>query len=648
MARHVMQDLGARRCTGGVEFAVWALKAADVEVVLFDGDASTSHRMAFAGGDVWRRVVPDVRDGQPYVFRIDGAEKADPRATALEHSAGRSLLDLAPYPWRCHDFRLPPWNELVLYQLHLASFPDKKPAPEDQLRDAVADLWYLEKLGVNAVQLLPTAEFPGDESCGYNPASVFAVESHYGGPRALKSFVDAAHARGIAVLLDVVINHLSPEGARSLWQFTRWQQPFVVAGEPGDGGGQFFYNDWRAYTPWGKRNRPDYGRQEVRDFLCDGVMSWLREFRVDGFRFDSVVNVRNVYGNDADPANDLGDGWRLLQRVNDAVGAEGRNALTIAEDLQDNAWITRETWAGGAGFGAQWDVRFFHALRETLETPIPAGRSMWRLADALSHRFGGDAFRRVVAVQTHDMAAAMNEKHRLAEVVGAGDTDRSWHAKKRCALGAAMTLTAPGIPMILQGDEILEWRQFGDRRSAHGIDWSRFCDKTITCRACMEQAGLCRTADGHFCGRTVECGECPELPGRCAPTGRFAGFAALHRDLIDLRLRRPETRGLRGQHLNVFHVNDRDKVIAYHRYGDDGGDAVVVLNFGEVAYPAYTIGLPLPGLWKVRFNGDSRWYDPSFGDHPSFDAWATDGSMDGLRYHGTFGLGPCSALVLCR
>ena len=154
-------------------------------------------------------------------------------------------------------------------------------------------LRYLEHLGVSAVQVMPPFEFAGDISWGYNPAHLFAIESAYGGPDAFKAFVREAHARGIAVIVDVVYNHLGPSDL-DLWRFDGWAE--------GDGGGIYFYNDIRGVTPWGA-TRPDYGRGEVRTFLRDSAMTWLEEFRCDGLRFDSTVHIRTTEGYPSTPGS---------------------------------------------------------------------------------------------------------------------------------------------------------------------------------------------------------------------------------------------------------------------------------------------------------------------------------------------------------
>ena len=174
---------------------------------------------------------------------------------------------------------------------------------------------------------MPPFEFAGDISWGYNPSHLFAIESAYGGPDAFKHFVREAHAHGIAVIVDVVFNHLGPSDL-DLWRFDGWAE--------GEWGGIYFYNDERAVTPWGA-TRPDYGRGEVRTFLRDSAMTWLEEFRCDGLRFDATVHIRTVEGYPARPGSvALPDGSSFLAWINDEIRARQPWKITIAEDLEDD------------------------------------------------------------------------------------------------------------------------------------------------------------------------------------------------------------------------------------------------------------------------------------------------------------------------
>ena len=171
----------------------------------------------------------------------------------MTNSVGNAVVyDPAAFDWTGDDFDMPTWDDTVIYEFHVGTFAGGDDHRGDFDR-AARRLPYLEDLGVSAVQVMPPFEFAGDVSWGYNPAHLFAIESGYGGPDAFKRFIRAAHDHGIAVIVDVVFNHLGPSDL-DLWRFDGWTSD--------DGGGIYFYEDERAITPWGA-TRPDYGRGEV-------------------------------------------------------------------------------------------------------------------------------------------------------------------------------------------------------------------------------------------------------------------------------------------------------------------------------------------------------------------------------------------------
>jgi 1,4-alpha-glucan branching enzyme len=600
--------MGATPYPGGVTFRVWAPFAASVAVTgTFNGRSPTADPLASEGNGHWSADVPGAAVGHEYRFVIDGSrERIDPRAKQVTHSAGQGVVADPAFGWQADDFAMPPWNELVIYQMHPGTFPDRPVGPAQEFAEIIKDLDYLVELGVNAIQLLPTGEFFGDVSWGYNPAHIFAVESSYGGPVELKRLIDAAHGKGLAVLLDLVYNHLGPQDlGDSVWQFDGWFGRF----EGDEMGGIYFYNDWRARTPWGHKNRPDYGRPEVRAYLRDNALMWLDEYRVDGLRFDMSCYIRNVDARDDvpldDPTNLGGWGWNLLRWISDEIDARQPRKITLAEDMRRNHAVTRPTSEGGAGIDSQWDDLFVHTIRAALKMPRDEDRDLRSVQAAVEHQYSGDAFRRVVYTESHDEVATKNGKRRLTEDIHPGQAD-SWYAKKRSTLGAALVMASPGIPMIFQGQEILEWLPFDDH---HHMDWDKHDE------------------------------------------GRFRGIYNLYRDLI--RLRRnwfDNTRGLRGQHTNVFHRNDRDKVLAFHRWkeGGPGDDVVVVANFGDRGYPSYSIGLPRAGRWHVRFNSDWDGYDGVFGNFFSYGTESESGGLDSLPYRANVGIGPYSAIILSQ
>jgi 1,4-alpha-glucan branching enzyme len=239
-------------------------------------------------------------------------------------------------------------------------------------------------------------------------------------------------------------------------------------------------------------------------------------------------------------------------------------------------------------------VGTFNALTAVFDE----SRSVGAVRDALHARYNGDAFQRVIYTESHDDVA--NGKCRLAQDIHSSDP-AGWHAQKRSTLGAGVLLTAPGIPMLFQGQEFLTPGCFSDSAP---LDWGR-CD-------------------------------------------RHAGIVQMYRDLVALRRDRAGvSRGLGGQHMNVFHANEGSKVLAYHRW-DRGGkrdDVVVVANFSHRTHPGYVLGFPCDGRWRLRFNSDWQGYSGLFGGTASGDCCAHAGPADGMPCRGAVTVGPYSVLI---
>jgi 1,4-alpha-glucan branching enzyme len=544
----------------------------------------------------WTADVPKAKPGDEYRFRIvaGGNEflRIDPYARRVTSSVGNAVIP-RPIPRRKGPAFTPaPLNEMVIYELHIGTFGKKtrEPGPGN-LEGAIERLGHLKDLGVNALEIMPINEFAGGFSWGYNPSLIFAVETDYGSPRTFKELVDEAHKLGIAVIVDVVYNHLGPDDL-DLWQFDGWHE--------NGKGGIYFYNDWRAETPWGE-TRPDYGREEVRQYLCDNALMWIKDFGVDGLRWDATAFVRNVHGRDNDPDSDLPDGWMMMQWVNRQIRKARRSAFTIAEDLRCNPFLTKAPKDGGAGFSSQWDARFVTPIRAALCAPEDSSRDMDAVRDAVVHRYYLNAFERVIYTESHDEVA--NGKARVPEEVDPGKAS-SWAAKKKSCLGAAMVFTSPGIPMIFQGQEFLEDDWFHDQDP---LDWSKKV--------------------------------------------KYSGIFRLYQDLIALRLNRHGyTRGLSGQEVSVYHINQDKKVIVYHRWDKGGpGDSVVVAaNFSVQPQTDYLIGFPEEGEWIVRFNSDSKLYDREFGDVGEPTARAAAPGQDGLPAKGTLDIAPYSVIIMSQ
>lgn len=577
---------------GGAAFRVWAPFASQVFAVgTFNHWSTTAHPFASEGNGYWSVEVPGAKIGDEYQFVIcNGTQplnwRKNPYASEVVNSSGNAIIHDPNFDWSGDNFRMPAWNELVIYEMHVGTFNDRSVAGPGTFDDIVPRLPYLADLGINAIEIMPVSEYSMNYSWGYNPAQPFAVESALGGPQGLQRFVQAAHQQGIAVILDVVYNHFGP-GDLDLWRFDGWF-------DDNHNGGIYFYDNARAHTDWGD-TRPDYGRLQVRQYIRDNALFWLNKYRVDGLRFDSVSNIRAVEG------RDLADGWNLLQWINNEIRATQPWKITIAEDLQNNEWITKETGAGGAGFGSQWDANFVHSIRQAIVTPNDSDRDLFAVRDALYHRYNGNAIQRVIYTESHDEVA--NGHERVPEEIWQGNAG-SWFSRKRSTLGAALVFTAPGIPMIFQGQEFLEDKYFQDTVP---LDWTKLTT--------------------------------------------YSGIHMLYRDLI--RLRRNwfnQTRGLRGQHLNVHHVNNIDKVMAFHRWdaGGPGDDVVIVANFANRSYDSYALGFPRGGMWRVRLNSDWQGFSADYGNQLGYDTLASNVAKDGLPFQANVGLGPYAVLILSQ
>jgi 1,4-alpha-glucan branching enzyme len=310
------------------------------------------------------------------------------------------------------------------------------------------------------------------------------------------------------------------------------------------------------------------------------------------------VYIRTVHGNSGDDGNMLADGWDLLRWINDDVHKEFPAAITIAEDLQNSADLVRATSDGGAGFGSQWDAGFVHPVRGAMIVSDDQQRNLDDVIAALKHGYDGDAFKRIIYSESHDEVA--NGKARLPTEI-APSQESGFFAKSRSTLGAVLVLTAPGIPMLFQGQEFLEDEWF---RDTVPVDWSKL--------------------------------------------ERFAGIHAMYRDLIALRRNlRGFTKGLSGQHIETNTVNHEKKVLGFHRWmeGGPGDDVIVVLNLSAEPVTDYAVGVPAGGLWKVRFNSGSKLYSEDFTDHTAFDIEAIEEPLDGLSHRIVTGIGPYAAVI---
>ena len=582
------KDVGVIVRKSGVSFRVWAPFAERVGVI---GSFNNWSEQALdsEGDGYWSTVVRGAIAGQEYKFVIhsgtDTFYRNDPRALHYTTTAGSSVIVDTSFDWQDDDFTPPPMNQQVIYELHVGTFYRPDRAVTGTFQDVTAKLDYLAELGVNMIELLPICSMVMDRGWGYAPDYIYAIESLYGGRHNFLKFVAEAHKRGIGVIVDVVYNHFGPDSNLDLWCFDGWNKDNY--------GGIYFYNDWRADTPWGS-TRPDYGRQEVQQYILDNVKMWALDCHVDGLRLDSTIFIRNAKGTNNDPSTDLSEGWHLLQQVNDLARRIKPSLITIAEDVGDNEYLVKQVHDGGAGFSAQWELGFPFALRNALWTSDAPRIDLTGITSELTRRFNGDAFQRVVFVDSHDSAA--NGGARFNEVLAPGKSDNLF-TRQQSVIAAALVMTAPGIPMIFQGQEFMQPGAFNDWQT---LDW--------------------QLAEDH------------------------AGIIEAYKHLTALRKNHHGvSNGLTGQSINLMHVDENNKVVAYHRWQNGGpkDDVVVIVNFSNQAHQEYVMGFPRNGTWKVRFNSSWKGYSSDFKNVTVPDVVVENGN-------GTIVLPPSAAIILSQ
>jgi len=577
----------------GVTFRVWAPNATSVYVPgQFNSWSTTANPLGkeLTNGvwdGVWSVDITSASPGQQYKYYINYSGGSvwhhDPRARLVTYSGDNSgandiIYDPTAFNWNGDNFTTPALNDLFIYELHMGTFPSS--STPSRFVAATNKLDYLKNLGINAVEIMPVAEFPTDNSWGYNPAQIFAVENiGYGGADGLKTFVLACHQRGIAVFLDVVHNHYGPTDL-DMWNFDG------VAGSGPLGGGIYFNqtNTNLQITPWGN-TRPNFNSQQVDNFVQDNITQWLSEYHVDGFRWDTPDTM--IHGNDGSYIPAAGN---LVNTINTLMHTSYPGKISIAEDVY-NAF----------GFDSAWDTSYPGYLTPVLTTSQDANRDMNVVANAVQYnvRYGGTAgLGRVIFLESHDVVGDLNGGVRVPTAIDPSEPDSYW-SRKRSTLGAAITFTAPGVPMIFQGEEMLETNPFD---STLLVDWT----KTNTFRAIVRE----------------------------------------YHDLIHLRRNLDGVSpGLEGTQCSVYLIDNANKLIAYRRWatGAETQDSVVIANFANETYNNYNLSFPRTGNWYVQFNGDSTNYGSDYGNIGSSVVTAS-----GSPATGNVTIGPYSALILSQ
>jgi maltooligosyltrehalose trehalohydrolase len=576
-----------------VQFTVWAPDCDSVDVnVIGSGERTIPLERDSRG--YFLGTVDGVSAGATYMYVLDGeTERPDPASRFQPDGVhGPSeIVDPSAFEWNDAQWHGIPLDDYVIYELHVGTF-----SSDGTFDGAIPYLQELADLGITAIEILPVAQFPGDRNWGYDGVSLFAVQNSYGGPDGLRRLVDACHQHGLAVILDVVYNHLGPEG--------NYLRDF----------GPYFTDHYQ--TPWGEAlNFDGPGSDHVRHFFLENARHWLREYHLDGFRFDAV---HAIYDSSA---------THFLEELATTVRREGERrglpAVTIAESDLNDPKVIRTTDLGGWGHDSQWADDFHHALHalmtgerdgyyvdygsvDHLATSLRQGYMFTGQYSNHRNRTHGrwpgmrDGRRFVVCSQNHDQVGNRATGDRLT-------TSLSFDQLK---IAAGLTVLSPFIPMLFQGEEYAEPAPFqyfvshgdpdlvkavqeGRRREFEAFNWQ------------VEVPDP--QAESTF--------EHSRLNRALKDTDPHAAMFAWYRELIRLRRELP---GLKSVDLSRQRVDTvpGSSAIVIRRF-HDAGDCLILVNFS--AAPVEIRLSVERGQWRNLLNSHNADWDGNGTRAPEID-----------------------------
>ncbi len=333
---------GAILTAQGARFSVWAPEHRQVEAQIYTSGGAVARTVPLLREEdgYFRGIDPAAREGELFKYRLDGTHVFPPVASRYQpqgvHGPG-AVVEGRGFAWTDHAWQRPPFRELIIYELHIGAF-----TPEGTFRAAIGRLAHLRELGVTAIEIMPVADFPGERNWGYDGVQLFAPARCYGTPDDFRALIDAAHAHGLAVILDVVYNHFGPDGN------------YITAFSS-------HYFSPEDKTPWG--NAINFGHAHsgpVREFFKSNVLYWMEEFHMDGFRLDATHAIIDASER------------HLLRELAEIVHARG--GYIVAEDERNEAQLVSPRDEGGLGLDAVWADDFHH----TVEVAIIGGRSVYR------------------------------------------------------------------------------------------------------------------------------------------------------------------------------------------------------------------------------------------------------------------------------
>jgi maltooligosyltrehalose trehalohydrolase len=539
---------------GGVRFRVWAPKLNTLAVTI-----SGSIFPMTRGGEDFEVHVPGARPGDLYSLLLDGErDRPDPvsRSQPQGVHGPSKIVDPDSFAWTDSSWKGIPLASHVIYELHTGTF-----TPEGTFEAIISKLPHLKDLGITAIELMPVAEFPGTRNWGYDGVDLYAPHSAYGGPEGLKKLVDACHREGLAVVLDVVYNHIGPEG-NYLAEF-----------------GPYFTDQYR--TPWGSALNFDApGSDGVRRFIIDNALYWLKEFHIDALRLDAIHGIFDF------------SAWHVLAELGDRFHEEaerlGRQAWVIAESDLNDVRVIQPRTVGGLQMDAQWLDEFHHSLVSFLTGSrsgfLDGFGKLQQVRKAIvdgfvydgiysahrGRRFGSSSARQpgkrfVAFIQNHDQIANTFQGARLPAIL----------SLEHYKVAVALLLCSPYLPLLFMGDEFADCAPFlyftshTDPELARAVSDGRrreFADFAL--------AGVFHDP------QSTKTFEESKITWSLIEQPPHSDVLRLYRDLISLRKRIPCLSNGRKDLLRVD-IDEAGRWLKMERSDPSGSRALLICNFFE-------------------------------------------------------------------
>lgn len=592
--------MGANLVPGGATFRVWAPRA---RAIYLNGTFNSTQRtgqspdlLLQSGADgYWSGFLPDVEEGDLYTFLVVGnantGTKRDPyaREMAIDRPFPECNCVVRPksaYPWHDTKFVTPDYSNMIVYQLHVGSYDPNSATKPSTFLDVISKIEYLAALGINVLQPLPIDEVESDPSMGYNGGDYFSPDIPYveydnsrlgthltninrmlnarglgpltiddirSGPAQLKAMIDLCHLFGIGVVLDLVYNHAGGfQGDDHAIYF--WDRAMN-----GDNNQSLYCTD----RGWAGGLALALWNQDVRQFLINNACSFLEEFHADGFRYDEISVLLSLGGESA---------ALFCRDLTSTVRFSKSRALQNAEHWPPQAGVVASKDQGGLGFDVVQHDGLRIAIRSSIDRAA-AGRDAEANLDAIANALYPTGFdhgwRAVTCIENHDIVK-QGEEQRIPRIAD-GNNPRSWYARSRTRVANTLLLTAPGIPQLFMGQELLEDKQWSSDLSQRLLIW---------------------------------------WDGVNGADKNMADHLRFTQELIRLRWEQP---ALRGDSVRCFHVHNMNRVIAFHRWIEgQGRDVIVVASLNESTWWSYNIGFPAGGRWLEVFNSDvyDNWVNP--------------------------------------